>query len=638
MPLPLPPHTLKAIAGKRIRENILSGEAAVQGALKDAKEKRYKSLRASTTAYGVPYSTAHHREHGRLTRTEAHISQQALTPGEEEVLLKYIKEAESWGFPLRVCHLLELAEDLAGRKLSKQWPTRFIARHGLRSCFVPAMDANRAHNHDPAIIHQWIGLLGSLTKKHNIPIERQYNMDEKGILLGQGRATRVIVSVRGSKQRSKAFTQQLGTRELVTAIECICGDGSVLDPLIIYKAAHHQERWVRMKDNRMGWSYATSSRGWTDDELGFEWLKIFDKQTRIDGQPVSRILILDNHGSHVTGQCIRYCIDNNIILIAFPPHCTHLLQPLDVGVFAPLQSYYSRFIHEATQYSGKQGVDKEMFLEFYAEARRRTFTEKNIKSSFKATGIYPLRASPILAKLQDITNRDSNAVAGSAPAQAASTSPSPLTSTSRATSMSMSPPSLQRSFSLPETPPIDPTAPPTPHKKEDIEKLCAELLCSLDAAGRHRVHKLHKALQAARAQVSIKSSILTKYEKYKVDKTKQKRLISKGRVFTIDDAEKAEKEAAERARAAEAAAKAKAYEDGEFAPEIDAANHDFFIQNPAEVDQDWSTFSHVLRVKYQGADQSLSLREWQGRGTDCGSRFSFKIEGFKFEPPGDSAA
>ncbi|XP_018402795.1 PREDICTED: uncharacterized protein LOC108779763, partial [Cyphomyrmex costatus] len=32
---------------------------------------------------------------------------------------------------------------------------------------------------------------------------------------------------------------------------------------------------------------------------------------------------------------------NNVVLLSFPPHCSHKLQPLDVGVYGPFKNYYA---------------------------------------------------------------------------------------------------------------------------------------------------------------------------------------------------------------------------------------------------------------------------------------------------------
>ena len=51
--------------------------------------------------------------------------------------------------------------------------------------------------------------------------------------------------------------------------------------------------------------------------------------------PLTRpvLLILDGHASHVTINVIKLAHENNIHLLCLPAHTSHILQPLDVGVF-----------------------------------------------------------------------------------------------------------------------------------------------------------------------------------------------------------------------------------------------------------------------------------------------------------------
>ena len=51
------------------------------------------------------------------------------------------------------------------------------------------------------------------------------------------------------------------------------------------------------------------------------------------------LLICDGHDSHITGEWIAHCMDNNIILMILPPHSSHLTQPLDVGIFDSLKKH-----------------------------------------------------------------------------------------------------------------------------------------------------------------------------------------------------------------------------------------------------------------------------------------------------------
>lgn len=50
------------------------------------------------------------------------------------------------------------------------------------------------------------------------------------------------------------------------------------------------------------------------------------------------LLFLDDHHSHVNVAVINKAKENYAILLSFPPHCSHKLQPLDVGIYGPLKN------------------------------------------------------------------------------------------------------------------------------------------------------------------------------------------------------------------------------------------------------------------------------------------------------------
>ena len=73
-----------------------------------------------------------------------------------------------------------------------------------------------------------------------------------------------------------------------------------------------------------------SDNGWIMKYLFFEWFKMF-VQMIPPSKPV--LLVLDGHGSHITIDVIEYARENKIHMLCLPSHTSHVLQPLDVGVF-----------------------------------------------------------------------------------------------------------------------------------------------------------------------------------------------------------------------------------------------------------------------------------------------------------------
>ena len=66
-------------------------------------------------------------------------------------------------------------------------------------------------------------------------------------------------------------------------------------------------------------------------------------------------------------QFIKYYEAYKIIPLCLPPHLTHLLQPLDIGIFSPLLKAYQKRFYDFTFY-GAVNITKPKFLKYYQAA------------------------------------------------------------------------------------------------------------------------------------------------------------------------------------------------------------------------------------------------------------------------------
>jgi hypothetical protein len=95
---------------------------------------------------------------------------------------------------------------------------------------------------------------------------------------------------------------------------------------------------------------------------------------------------------------IRTCDRLKICLLILPPHSTHRLQPLDVGCFLPLSTCYSTELDKVMEKSGGLvAFTERMFWSAFKLAFENSFTEKNILSAWKKTGIWPMAPSVVLS-------------------------------------------------------------------------------------------------------------------------------------------------------------------------------------------------------------------------------------------------
>ena len=228
-------------------------------------------------------------------------------------------------------------------------------------------------------------------------------MDEKGFLIGILSKMKRIFSRRRYEEGSIKQIIQDGNREWITTIAAICADGSALSLGLIYQATTGliQDSWLQDFDpNAHSCFFASSPSGWTNNELGFQWLtQIFERETKPKAQRSWRLLILDGHGSHISMKFIDYCDSHRILLAIYPPHSTHTLQPLDVCLFRPLsQAYSNQLTSFMDECQGLSSITKRDFFRLFWHAWKTSFTLENILSGFKATGLHPFNPQLIITK------------------------------------------------------------------------------------------------------------------------------------------------------------------------------------------------------------------------------------------------
>ncbi|EAX82760.1 transposase, putative [Trichomonas vaginalis G3] len=113
------------------------------------------------------------------------------------------------------------------------------------------------------------------------------------------------------------------------------------------------------------------------------------------------LLIVDGHGSRCNYLTLRFLELFNIDLLILPGHTSHILQPLDVGIFSPLKAEWKRMfdrsciridatghIIQAANYTAKEL--RYLMITAFLDAIAFACTPTNIKSAFQATGLHPV--------------------------------------------------------------------------------------------------------------------------------------------------------------------------------------------------------------------------------------------------------
>ena len=183
-----------------------------------------------------------HRTLGAKSRQEAHVEEQLLTLAQEEILAQWIKVQGRRGVPMTYASVAQATGEILGKLVGEVWPKRFRQRHpDLKMKKRTGLEKARAKALNRLAVDEFFNMLTDVIKEYDILPENLYNMDEKGIQLGIGARITAMVD----RDQKVVYSIEDGNRELVTVIECICTDGSILHPSIIFQGLRRNSEWGR---------------------------------------------------------------------------------------------------------------------------------------------------------------------------------------------------------------------------------------------------------------------------------------------------------------------------------------------------------------------------------------------------------
>ena len=135
----------------------------------------------------------------------------------------------------------------------------------------------------------------------------------------------------------------------------------------------------------------TTTNGWTKASVFIHWLRkcLVPQLNDICKPSETASLIFDGHSSHFSDEANKVVKENNIQLVKLPSHTTHKLQPLDVGIFGPMQVAWRKQCKNYTLKTSSEMPLAQVVRE-YLEARTRVMKESNIISTWEKSGLHSL--------------------------------------------------------------------------------------------------------------------------------------------------------------------------------------------------------------------------------------------------------
>ena len=319
---------------------------------------KQRNMKVSTAAskFGIPQSTLYDHVNKGCIQIGAGAPT-VLTHAEEKEIVVSLQVLQEIGFGL--------TKELAGLVIrdylrdqpfrpnpfnhgipGRDWWQLFLKRWSkdISERKPQHLPTNRATSATPEVFDEWFKRVSKLfcdigfsDMDEDELQHRLWNCDESGFCTAV--SSKKILAKRGEKEVHE--TMGGSGREHVTILACGCADGTRLPPYVVYKGKNLWARW--MKDGPAGCLYSVSDSGWMESANFQQWFsKLFVAAVMPMTMTAPVVLFFDGHHSHISLKLIEVVRSNNIHLVCFPPHVTHLIQPLNVSVFGPVKNQWRK--------------------------------------------------------------------------------------------------------------------------------------------------------------------------------------------------------------------------------------------------------------------------------------------------------
>lgn len=213
-----------------------------------------------------------------------------------------------------------------------------------------------------------------------------WNADETGFNMGSNKS-----KVIGPTRRDLGVPHISFGKQRLTVMFCGSASGQMMPPFLVYPEPKPRG-YNPLSGSIDGTDLAYTKKGWMDRATFSKFIYHFDRYAGVE-RPV--LLLFDSVSSHVDHDVFLKAISKGIELYRILPNATHLMQPLDKGVFGPLKSKWHLTTRKYTRENPGKAIGKENFAVKLSETFLHFYKPLTVIDAFKSAGIYPVDSTVI---------------------------------------------------------------------------------------------------------------------------------------------------------------------------------------------------------------------------------------------------
>ncbi|XP_072389325.1 uncharacterized protein [Diabrotica undecimpunctata] len=127
-----------------------------------------------------------------------------------------------------------------------------------------------------------------------------------------------VIAVKGMKQVGQVTSAERGN--LVIVVGFMNASGDTIPSAFVFPRAHYKD--FMLKDSPKGALGFANPSGWITKE-GFLFAITHCIKYTSPSKEKPCLILIDNHKTHMTLETVMLVRENIIIILTFPPHCSH---------------------------------------------------------------------------------------------------------------------------------------------------------------------------------------------------------------------------------------------------------------------------------------------------------------------------